>query len=312
MRASRSLLLSNVLSSSLGRSFRPVVHARCLLTCPSTITLSVSITQVRYKSAQLKRDGFLQKKFPSESSLSEKLAQIYSTHSYASEHTNGSSHLSSAHHLLHLHRQASLPPSPDDTSSISPRDTSSHTPASPTTSDETPRDPTEEMVRKPKEMSPESSLSSVPDEAEEETVTVITTAPSGGGKRKVAATFNSAPRSTKRTRLLEAIEANQDESSAGESHEPVAGTRSEIRAAENKKLAAYRSAVKKEKRKAKITEETKVEDEVKLQDDANDKTQVGKKKTAVRKKKQVDLGPLATRTAVTKLRMGAHVSIAGG
>lgn len=64
-------------------------------------------------------------------------------------------------------------------------------------------------------------------------------------------------------------------------------------------------------KKIKVDEDT-VSNEVKVEANGNGATKVTQKTTVARKKKQVDLAPLAERTADTKLRVGAHVSAAGG
>jgi AP endonuclease-1 len=65
-------------------------------------------------------------------------------------------------------------------------------------------------------------------------------------------------------------------------------------------------------KKTKVEEET-MEEEVKVDKTSKSAQKVTKKKTtATRTKKQADLSPLAKRTEDTKVRIGAHVSTAGG
>jgi AP endonuclease-1 len=60
------------------------------------------------------------------------------------------------------------------------------------------------------------------------------------------------------------------------------------------------------------SEEEMVHDEFVVQEDGDDKAKVTTKKTTTRRKKQADLAPVAERTRDTNLRVGAHVSTAGG
>lgn len=119
--------------------------------------------------------------------------------------------------------------------------------------------------------------------------------PANSKKRKAATTTTTASVTTKRTKKAPVAATDND----GEAH--LTDTKESPH--------PKRRAVKKVK-----VEEHVVDEEVKVEADRNGATKVTtrKKITTTRKKKPVDTAPLAGRTKDTNLRVGAHVSIAGG
>jgi AP endonuclease-1 len=146
------------------------------------------------------------------------------------------------------------------------------------------------MARKVAAPGSDSSLSPVADDMIAQVESKVTTKTiTAGRKRKADAT--DAP-ATKRSRKTVAATTKVED-------EPTGADKS----------APLKRRVTK---KVKVEEET-VDDEDKIGETANSTPKVTKKKaTTTRTKKQVDSTPLAARTEDTKLRMGAHVSTAGG
>jgi AP endonuclease-1 len=135
---------------------------------------------------------------------------------------------------------------------------------------------------------PESSLSPVPENIVanvESKVAVKTTA--NGTKRKIET--SDVKVTTKRTKKTVA-NSTADDVAPGTDDSPRPKRRA------NKKA---------------IVEED-FDEEVKVEENGEGGSKVTKKTTTTRKKKQVDLAPLAERTPNTNLRVGAHVSTAGG
>lgn len=148
------------------------------------------------------------------------------------------------------------------------------------------------MARKLPELTPDSSLSPPPsdldmsaaiEEKADSTITAV-----NGKKRKAEATV----RTTKRARKVAIKDETSDE---------VGGS-----------LAAEDADPTPKKRGRRVTKvEQVVESEVKVTE-GEDGIKVTAKKTRQRKKKETNEQPLEERTVGSKLRVGAHVSIAGG
>jgi AP endonuclease-1 len=145
------------------------------------------------------------------------------------------------------------------------------------------------MARKVVAPGSDSSLSPVANDVIAQVESKVTTKTITAGRKRKADTTD-AP-ATKRTRKTVAAttKIEDDAASADESPKPK----------------------RRVTKKVKVEEET-VGDEDKIGETGNTTPKVTKKKTTTRTKKQVDATPLAQRTEDTKLRMGAHVSTAGG
>src|SRR5438128_2629189 len=115
MIAPSRLLLSNIFSLCLGRSFRLISHAPSLLTCSSSKTRSTFISSnIKHSTAQVhtlppRARVELHTTSSPRADLSQLRAQLATNRSVREQIRGVPSHLLSAHRLLHLHCQASLP-----------------------------------------------------------------------------------------------------------------------------------------------------------------------------------------------------------
>jgi AP endonuclease-1 len=128
----------------------------------------------------------------------------------------------------------------------------------------------------------------VQEEADVDVKTVV-----NGRKRKAETTVKSTKRVRKATAKEEVVNGEDEASGAEETPK-------------HKKAAPRKTA-----KKVKVEEET-VENEVKVEEGENGVADVKVKKKRTKKQKLEDIPPLEQRTTGHKLRVGAHVSIAGG
>lgn len=145
------------------------------------------------------------------------------------------------------------------------------------------------MAREPPSHESDSSLSPVANDVIAQVESKVTTKTgTTGRKRKADRTDVQATKRTKKT-VTATNKTEDDIAGADESPRPK----------------------RRVTKKVKVEVET-VDDEDKTGETGNGPPKVTKKKTTTRTKKHIDTSPLAKRTEDTKLRMGAHVSTAGG
>lgn len=168
---------------------------------------------------------------------------------------------------------------------------------------------TASMARSKKRAEPlsDSSLSPPPDElsAQAETTTIVVV---GNGKRK--ANNTAAPQVTKRTKVSTAVKVEDNEVPTSIAPTPKGRTAKKVEVEKAREAEPDDEDVKplKATRKRVKSQQT-VGDTV---DHSENGDEDSKPKKAPRKKKDTNSAPLADRTTDTNLRVGAHVSIAGG
>jgi AP endonuclease-1 len=169
------------------------------------------------------------------------------------------------------------------------------------------------MARKLSSPSPDSELSSAPDDdvlAQQAEVPTATEVVNGTSRKRKADTVT---KTTKRSRTT-AVKAEAVEFDAGPKRPKRAA---KVKVAEERTEEAVvedeaEEAPKRQKRARKVKVEEKDEEEIAVAEGENGETTVKAKSTRQKKVKEDHLPPLKPRTVGSKLRVGAHVSIAGG
>lgn len=168
------------------------------------------------------------------------------------------------------------------------------------------------MAKKLTAVSSDSSLSPLPEDIAAESETVVKESKTNGNKRKATST---AEKITKRTKTTLATKSKVEGTGAEitETAKPVRRVVKKAIVEEDTVEYEAKTEIDGEK-KGKATTKTITKRSKKSRDDDNSDAEVDvKKKIPKRKPKAVNDGtPLAERTKDVKLRVGAHVSAAGG